>query len=349
MDMALPKQRDRAATGQANGKTGQRKHNAEQALSSSPCLFVSLSCSFLLCLASGPATAQPAALRTTVAGEVVTADSHKAAAGAIITLRREAAEGEPVGYWGQTVTAGQDGKFALEEVEEGTYQVTIAFSQYAPVFERLVVSGSKPVERSFRLQPLGSVFGTILGRDGRPLANASYSFGLFVADAIGFREFRGMYSNAGPGTTDRNGGFRLPGVLPGSSAVVVYVMNEGYATTEITMPQVGDLKGLTLRLLAGEELTGTVKDRESGKPVANATVYLTLYATGQVRFRAFRLPIILRSDQNGSFHATNLPQGRYAAQATADGYAPAPMTPVDLLTKRRFALQPPTLWLEKQR
>jgi len=166
--------------------------------------------------------------RGTIEGVVVRAGSGEPLARAQVTLIRTAAEigGLPAGpnlaSPPAPVTTGADGKFALKNVEPGSYRIAVARNGYArqEYGQRVfggqgrvitVAAGQAITSIAFQLTPAGTVSGVVKDSSGEALAGAQVQLLRSTYNSDGERTLQA----AGGDRTNDRGEYRVYWITPG--------------------------------------------------------------------------------------------------------------------------------------
>ncbi|MGQ0551666.1 MAG: carboxypeptidase regulatory-like domain-containing protein [Planctomycetota bacterium] len=169
---------------------------------------------------------------------------------------------------GGVSTTDADGRFEITGLAFGNYNITAIAKGYCRKSERTWAErGEDSVE--LRLAPAGSVAGTVLGSDGRPVAHFDLQ-ARFHSDRHAPPSPRGNFRRI----SSSQGRFVLDDLEPGFWCVAVWA--KGYAVSEsrcLRVHQGEQLEGLDVTLQLGAALTGRVVD-DSGQAVPGAIVSL---------------------------------------------------------------------------
>lgn len=293
-----------------------------------------------------PASTEEPALKDedycTVEGAVVDARTQAPLRKASITLwgGREGARG---GVAGTTDAAG---KFVIDKVPPGRYQVTVQRNGYAPSTtgsgnpSSLTLSAGERLKGIvFRLQPAAAISGRVVDEDGEPLVYAQ----VMVMRYRYVRGKRQLVNAGGGGPTNDRGEYRIFGLPPGRYFVSASyqgrmmgmpVLSRGRPPAGVSYPTMyypGALdpeQAVAIQLQAGEErsgvdfrlspvqavsVSGRVVAAATGRPLADVGVTLV------PRTEGFS-PLVARSFQRadpatGRFTIANVRPGSYALGA----------------------------------
>lgn len=281
-------------------------------------------------------------------GVVKDKDTGKPIAGAEVTVRRRivtAGENRVVQETHHTTAADGSYEFTVppeQASERFMYiELDVAHPDYAPrtgfgyslgMTRKNEGLGERPFFESIELRPAQPITGKVETPDGAPAAGVdllAYS----VTDKLGPHEYE--YGSFAKGTTDANGGFRLPITTPGKG--VLWILPKDYApeSRELTDGRRGDLG--TFRLKPGVRLTGRALDVD-GKPLAGMLV-----EAQRLNAPVAGLPVadaVVRTtetDAEGRFSFDPLPPGEYRV-------APTEYDPRDKPTNGWKRAIPGTFW-----
>ena len=162
-----------------------------------------------------------------------------------------------------SATSGDDGRFIIQDVP---LMGEISYSVAAPGFARSTAF-DEAIGKAARivLVPGAALKGRILGMDGRPLANTNV-----IAQGTGASHGYGQAKTATDGT------FTLESLGVGSYNVIVDVpAGADYivpAAADVGVNTLGTKELPTLQATKGLVIEGVVRDKKTGKPVADAQI-----------------------------------------------------------------------------
>jgi hypothetical protein len=203
------------------------------------------------------------------------------------------------------------GAFACNSVAPGEYRVVAQRQPFGARFllgdgsagQALTVRANQASSVKLVVEAHGSIRGTVLDGDGKPIADA------FVVAA---RETSGMAVaetrwtwGMRPNVTSADGTFELTGLASDKHTVRAYRKGGGEAIAEHV--EVGAT--VTLQIARGASIEGTA--RYEGKPVAFLTVSIRDRKTGFSREEAFH-------EAEGRYAIRDLPRGRFQVTIEAE-------------------------------
>lgn len=260
-------------------------------------------------------------------GVVKDKDTGQPIAGAEVTVRRRlvtARENRVVQETHHTTAADGSYEFTIPPEQASVpsmyIELDVAHPDYAPrtgfgyslgMTRKNEGLGERPFFESIELRPAQPITGKVETPDGAPAAGVellAYS----VTDKLGPNEYE--YGSFAKGTTDANGGFRLPIVTPGTG--VFWILPKDYApeSHELTDGRRGDLG--TFRLKPGVRLTGRALDI-NGKPIAGMLVEANRLRGPLAGLEvADAIGRTTETDAEGRFTFDPLPSGEYRVAPT---------------------------------
>jgi protocatechuate 3,4-dioxygenase beta subunit len=172
------------------------------------------------------------------------------------------------GNGGGRATTGADGRFSIPDIAPGNYTVAAHAKGYSAHSER-TWADKGPTEVELRLKKQGSLRGTVVGDDGKPI----------TAFDLQPRSHKRPLDPPYPRMSlmrieSAEGEFLLEGLDPGFWCVEAW--SQGYALTVgpcVRVRQGQDVVGVVVKLARAATLTGFVVD-DSGAPVEGARVSL---------------------------------------------------------------------------
>ncbi len=165
----------------------------------------------------------------------------------------------------EMVTTGTDGEFEFPRVESGQYSLRIWHEDYVKLHGRridVVDSGDIVDIGTFTLTRGSEIFGTVSEAGGSPAAGVTVS----VDHGPWFE--RGQIP---PATTDEQGTFRLTGLAPEPTDLILAIGGEPVAALEDVRPNASE--PLLVELPERSSLALFVMDQQ-GQPAADASVFL---------------------------------------------------------------------------
>jgi hypothetical protein len=190
----------------------------------------------LACLSAGIATQPPQPDTAVVAGIVLAADTGAPIAGALVRViinGGQARRGVPPtpgqpNPFNQTTRSGPDGRFRFERVPAGRMTLRASatgfeYAEYHPVSPSVtpvLTPGEILDDAVLRLEPRGSIAGTVRNEQGEPMAGVAVA--LFDRALLANQLVYGR--TASFWFTDDEGRFRMDGIFAGEFLVGVPVM-----------------------------------------------------------------------------------------------------------------------------
>ncbi len=180
--------------------------------------------------------------------------------------------------------------------------------------------------------PIG---GTVLGPDGKPVAEARVIAMMFQNDK----------SSRGEGKSDETGTFKIDGLAPGS--YVLQVDAKGYRTQRANRVATGDM---TIKIELVSKLTVSGKVVEGGTPVTAFTAQALRTSANPTPgapqiFENTDVKEFFASQPDGRFELQGFDPGTYAVRISAEGFAPTISDTFTVLADQA----PPPLTIRLQR
>jgi hypothetical protein len=209
------------------------------------------------------------------------------------------------------------GRFRLNDVPPGTYDVTIRGPGFARVVKRdvAIAPGETTELGSITVQRGRAVSGRVLGPDGAPVAGAEVVVAtqlmgdgrsLTAGFGAGAEEMWGVRR----GTSEADGSFTVPGIGKTEELVIAAEHPEiGRSAAQKIMPGT-DSPTLELRLEPFGSVAGTVT--AGGKPAPSAAVIATLSSAAQQN-------LMVQTGDDGRYVIDKLPAGSYKLTAAIGG------------------------------
>ncbi len=228
-------------------------------------------------------------------------------AGAAVQARRRGRGG-----WSDrsSTTSDPGGRFILEGLRDGNYDLVATYPGYAPGRADSIASGEQDVV--LQLSAGARVHGTVRERNGsRPVV----AFTINLQRARGALERNSLTSEA---FMDAQGLYEISGLSPGSYAAVA--AGYGYAPSrEVRFSVSESLEEQTVdfELERGGELVGSVVDSKSGAPVPGAQVEVegSLSSSSSVPILSSAI-----TDAAGQFELRGMASGYGSVYASAEGH-----------------------------
>jgi hypothetical protein len=166
------------------------------------------------------------------------------------------------------VTTDTDGKFEVDEIGPGRWEVGVRSREYVfpngtPVF---IVDGEGEVEVEIALMSLPSVEGYVLDQDGLPVRGAKV-WGRKMR--LGEQEYTTFFEEIGLDFTDAEGRFRIAGLLPELEYGFVAIARDGSLGT-VENVKAGD-RGVEIAVEPAGTIEGVIR-YESGRPLVGRKV-----------------------------------------------------------------------------
>ena len=239
---------------------------------------------------------------------------------------------EPNGGFGFTVTA-EDGKYVIEDLPEGTYDVLVTASGYGgEVQAGVVVSvGETTSDVDFALADGGTISGTVTESDGTPTEGVT----VFATEP-----------NAGFGftTTTSDGTYSIGDLASGVYDVRTLASGFGTSIQDNVVVTAGQVtSGVDFVLLPGGSISGIITQDDGVTPIGGAEVS----AIGPSDISGFAT-----SATDGTYVIEDLAQGVYEVHVSAVGFvddvrAGIAVTSGQTTSDVNFALSPVASMLEE--
>jgi protocatechuate 3,4-dioxygenase beta subunit len=249
--------------------------------------------------------------------------------------------------FGGTFQTDKEGRYRLKDYGEGVYRLALTVEGYRPVRRTFHLRANQsPPEITIRLEPLppgglprGSISGRVFLPDGRTPAAGVWVFPYKKNEPLpganvgwGGKDRYRLTTKMGT-ITDEEGRFVIHGLLPGRYGVLASPFADFSSRTplrqewETLLPALSEVvevrpnqetKGLRLVLEQGGTLTGTVRDAETGAPIANAWVNASTLGGPLPPFPWSMLSAY--TDAQGRYRIAGIPAGSYRVLVSAQGY-----------------------------
>jgi len=210
----------------------------------------------------------------------------------------------------------EDGRFLLEDVPPGKWQVSVEAKGYqaSRVGDVVVEEGATKENVEVKVAPGGALKGRVVdARSGRPIPDAEVSVQGAGGGGGPMMVFPGMGGD-GDVTTDADGRFEIEGLAPGKARVTARHGDYAEATESVEIKETGG--AVEVRMTTGGSVAGVVVS-ESRQPLAGAQVSLS--AAGESGFGRMTGGTGTVTDASGRFRFDHLGAGRYSAAATLNG------------------------------
>jgi len=196
-------------------------------------------------------------------------------------------------------TGGGDGSYSINAPGNGTYVLIVSAAGHQPQAASVTVADG-PARLDLALVGSGELSGVVRAAGkGSPVAGAT----------VTLTDSRGEVTGAA--ISDAQGGYVFHGVSSGSYTLVASADRMRPVATLITVPDSGVLQH-DIEISPAVVLAGTAR-ADGGRPVPDARITV-LDAAGNVA-------AVARTDENGEYVVSDLPEGDYTV--VASGYPPA--------------------------
>lgn len=216
-----------------------------------------------------------------------------------------------------------EGKFCFEDLNEGTYKVTVMHPGYArdSVDGITVYSGDRVDHLEFVLDPGLCISGIVQDASGNRLAHAGIGVKKTFS-LLAIKERLEEEMNPLSTATDEEGAFEIHGLKSGSYELNIRM--EGYSPFK-EEGIVAGTRDLVLTLQRGGIVRGIVLSSMTGEPVKQYVIKMEQTEGGSKSFmdqfgleNTVRYPIF---DEKGKFAVTSLAPGGYEMSVKAEGFS----------------------------
>ncbi|RMH38194.1 MAG: hypothetical protein D6689_19905 [Deltaproteobacteria bacterium] len=206
---------------------------------------------------------------------------------------------------------GRDGRFEVDGIPGGTYDVTFRGPEFAPTTVRdVTIRGGEITDLGvISLRRGRSVRGRVLGPDGAPVAGATVLFGRQVLSdgtklGAGLAEMFAEQMGLKRATSGPDGAYRIAGIPPTAGEIAAEHPDVGRSRHVSVPAGDGDI-AIDLPLLPFGRVEGAVT--LGGQPASGAVVLI-----GQPGSQS---PLIVTTDEKGAYLVERLPAGDYSFTA----------------------------------
>jgi len=234
--------------------------------------------------------------------------------------------------WAQS---DDDGYYTTNGLPDGQYAVKVDASGYITEWyqnthnwnEATPVTVTAPGDTSgvdFSLELGGTISGRVTDTaTGQPISDA-------VIDAIVYDSLFGYWQHLGSARTNIDGYYTTGGLPSGDYAVRArvdgtdYIVEWHQATynkneaTPVTVTAPGNTPDINFSLEMGGTISGQVIDTLTGQPVSGANINVIVHGSLSGPWLHYSG---VRTDTNGNYRTTGLPDGQYAVRVDTSGYA----------------------------
>ena len=247
-----------------------------------------------------------------IAGRVVAPDGSPVAGArvaATLVVANSAAAGADLHPRGADTTEA-DGTFRVEGLDPGAYDLLAIDDEHAPARAEGVAAGAEGVK--LEMGAAGSIRGTVRDEAGRPVA----AFSVVVSIPRGPLEKEHFATRS---FLDAEGRYAIEGLGSGDYEIVAVTLGAAPSSpAKATIPKpAGEPVTVDLALAHGATLRGTVTDRESSKPIADARVELE----GGLGWQS-DVPLVATASTgpDGAFELRGLAEGLRSLSVSAEGH-----------------------------
>lgn len=243
-----------------------------------------------------------------VNGQVVGPDGKPIAGASVLTGAQMCSNRVPVQH------TDKNGSFAYVARPDETVTLTTSYKGYSPELTQFVM-GNSPKRVTVQLQKSVVMMGRVMGPDGEPVA-----FAWIYPDT--WRGNRSLdFDNV---RTDKNGKFRWEDAPRDTVQFDIDATADGYMR-ENNVPLTAADHEIIVRVKRALEVTGTVMDEKTGKPIENFKVVPGVSFNADQPVYWQRVPQMMTVGHDGKF-AYKVSDGNgtgFAALIEAPGYLPA--------------------------
>ncbi|HEX6202470.1 MAG TPA: carboxypeptidase-like regulatory domain-containing protein, partial [Thermoanaerobaculia bacterium] len=232
-------------------------------------------------------------------------------------------------------TTDADGRFAVEHLLPGRYDLLVTASGHAPLRVPGVEVPAPPEDGDLgtvSLEPGAEITGRVVDAEGRPLAGVEIR--RFERDALYGRLALPGADEAAPLTTAEDGRFVIADLAAG--AVVDLMFDApGYTQETVSGVTAPPERPLTVELTATAIVAGRVVDG-FGDGLAGITVQAMPDEAGPGGRRRFDARVAFaRTDDDGRFEIENVPPGAVRLAASGGGFRPGEASGIELAPGER--------------
>jgi protocatechuate 3,4-dioxygenase beta subunit len=206
----------------------------------------------------------------------------------------------------ETALTDATGQFTFPPSADGC-SATASFNDQ--ISQATTLKGGAPNELT--LQGPAKISGQVRQEDGSPLTK--YSIGVESFQSSSGTRSKRMSKQVAVDDTD--GAFTLNGLAPGSYVLVATAEGRPPAKSRLVEVAAGEhVRGVTIQLGRGGIVSGSVTDRESGKPIARATVRLDAASSSGAFFKP------TMTDDAGVFELEGVPTESFSIRVAHPEY-----------------------------
>ncbi|MDI1443211.1 carboxypeptidase regulatory-like domain-containing protein [Polyangium sp. 6x1] len=209
-----------------------------------------------------------------------------------------------------TTTTDMEGHFRLPAEAAGC--MVVAHHSQHPSSERIRVEAGK--DNVVKLGKGGAIEGVVVDEQGAPVTSYRLTIELFLPNTEGVDiGVRGRPKKV----DDPAGAFRLEKLPAGKYVLGASAEGHPPGKSESVEVEVGQtVRNVRIALPRAATLSGTVRDEETRKPIAGATVRLDGVAGGG----GFDIAAPVTTDAEGAFSLVGVPPGPFSVRVERDGY-----------------------------